>query len=666
MGAEKGKTPNKKRERSRSRSPSHRGRSRDRQRRSLERRDSSRRGGSPIEEDNNWQFEPITGTVAHAPSYECATCKNYTHHMYESLMSLDRGYKKASVARERHFRAPPMGLIMELNDYRRRVDNEIQRVRRRDERIEDLEEELADANKKLETLKSQVDDDEQRHHKKPRTDSSLSLPQYAPPPGAFLPEASYHVEGGVPVPHDVDDDDYYGETDAPLATFHDPQARPAAARRQDQKIALQRSGVNDRGDEIHVRDANNASYILQGEGNPEIRLHGRGVGKALDNIMQGLPPPVGLAATGTIWLTANSFKKTSDVDKLFETAQSELQAAHQARGYVRAITQKDAKERNEVMKHALKTWRVPEILRKHMEEKGESKFPLKQKKPGAEPNPKLTDPPEQWIKYWQRNHKASRPRGIIVDQETGAIDPQSVATYLQVAQRAPETSSGPEGLQRRLSFFRIAAGLFVIPTLYGDQLEELNITVEEPPAGMTNFRLAQFEFPIGVDHVVEQLAKTGFTIQDAQNATSWATEWARNALLTGAIDKDDILSRYIESMTQQPSSQSTAATQSHHRIDDDINLPYDGTDGGPSVDNASTGADLTVGQQNQPLPPSAPSSLASQLPFAGVEDFGMANSQPIPTLSLSFGAVGPILGGDESAANQQNSTSDDVNMETTN
>ena len=56
-----------------------------------------------------------------------------------------------------------MGLIMELNDYRRRVDNEIQRVRCRDEHIEDLEEELADANKKLETLKSQVDDDEQRH-----------------------------------------------------------------------------------------------------------------------------------------------------------------------------------------------------------------------------------------------------------------------------------------------------------------------------------------------------------------------------------------------------------------------------------------------------------------------------------------------------------------------
>jgi hypothetical protein len=99
-----------------------------------------------------------------------------------------------------------------------------------------MKKQLADANAKIEKFKSQERDDEDCHHKKPRTDSSLSsriAPQATdsslserialPATGAVYPEPSYHMAHGVPVPHNEEDIFHDDDDAAHLSFFETPQ-----------------------------------------------------------------------------------------------------------------------------------------------------------------------------------------------------------------------------------------------------------------------------------------------------------------------------------------------------------------------------------------------------------------------------------------------------------
>jgi uncharacterized coiled-coil protein SlyX len=260
--------------------------------------------------------------------------------------------------------------------------------------------------------------------------------------------------------------------------------------------------------------------------NPNWTLKGRDAKRALENIEMGLPVPLGKpSVVGRILPSEGDPQTVEAVDRLFKAASRENnhKAYQRALGYVRRCQNVTVETRNDVVLHAIQTWRPPKWAVKLRPAKAGQ--PAK----GGVAMPTRDDNATTW-KTWLEAHPNRAVRGVKRYPE-GFADFELEA-YIMMLRTRPADKQATE--RHRSAWTRCFVALCLQPAEYRRKIECGAIKVAPT---LQYMKYAQSVDNLTGEDMAHHLAGCG--VSDVSHYVSFAVNWVQESLAQGSINEDD-------------------------------------------------------------------------------------------------------------------------------
>jgi uncharacterized coiled-coil protein SlyX len=459
------------------------------------RRDSRSRARTPERRGElRWEFEHLMGIIMHRGS--CQACRAYHLHFSGATASGEGDLRDAVCDRQSFF-----GM---LERARMPLDREVasleNKLERRDKTISHLKEEVSERDEVIGKLRAELAriTSGRRETEAESEDEAYEGPRKR----ARLEKGKARAVGPLPMQMErlqvgaIEEPSTSAPSYADVLMREEPSTSAAGSSSQGFKPV-----------------------------NPDWTLKGREARRARENMELGLPIPLGKPSpVGRILPVEGDPQTVEAVNRLFEAAKREgdHKAYQRALGYVRRCQNVTVETRNDVVLHAIQTWRPPKWAAKLRPARAGQ--PAK----GGVAMPTRDDNATTW-RTWLEAHPTRAVRGVRRYPE-GFADFELEA-YIMMLRTRPVDRQATE--RSRSAWARCFVALCLQPAEYCRRIKVGAITVAPT---VEYLKYAQLVDNLTVDDMARHLAACG--LPDVNTYVSFAVNWVQEALAQGSINED--------------------------------------------------------------------------------------------------------------------------------